>query len=350
MVHKVRYSVGVALIWTWAYLMLWLLLSFVAGGLLWGLLNWLAGKMPDWVGLAIMAGVGLLGWVLHSRRYWSRLFDRSPQIELHPTFLRAKQLDKDIFWNEVQNIRGSQSGSGWDQGAKVLELSLVGGRRVELDLAALATSMERLYRLACDAREADAQRRQAGAAIDAAQEAPPPPAPVATTGHGAGELGEEIERFGPRGGGVFCIVAGAIFFIGMTGFAFWLDPTIRTPVVPMMSGMGSIAYVALFLQGLKILRAHLVLRQNGLTYVGLFRSYTVRYGDIQRTSTLSRRSGGSTEVTIELILRDGQVIKLSGFKDGAAAGQRTEALRSAAGRHDQLMGAEQSAAAKSPRD
>ena len=44
-----------------------------------------------------------------------------------------------------------------------------------------------------------------------------------------------------------------------------------------------------------------MLRQNGLTYVGLFRSYTVRYGDIQRTSTLSLRSAGSTEVTIELI-------------------------------------------------
>src|SRR5262249_45267170 len=68
-------------------------------------------------------------------------------------------------------------------------------------------------------------------------------------------------------------------------------------------------------------------------------------GDIQRMSVLSVRNAGLTEVTIELILRDGQVIKLSGLADGATAGQRIVSLRSAAGRHDRPMGAGQSAAA-----
>jgi hypothetical protein len=335
MVHQVRFGIWAALAWIGAYLLLWSLPGLFAFGLLLTSLPW---------GCAALIGL-MLGWVVHSRSYWSRLFNRSPQIELHPAFLRAKQLDYDILWKEVQDIRGSRYGTGLDPGCHRLHLTLVGGKCVELDLAAMDLGMEKLHRLACDAWQADAQRRQAGAALDAGHEAAPPPAPVATTGQGPGDLGEEIEGFGPRGGGVTLIVGGVAFLLGTSAFAFWLDPTIQTPVVPMMGGMGAIAFVALFLQGLKILRARLVLRQNGLTYVGLFRSYTVRYGDIQRMSVLSVRKAGLTEVTIELILRDGQVVKLSGLADGATAGQRIESLRSAADRHDRPLGAEQSTAA-----
>jgi hypothetical protein len=330
MVHQVRYGIWAALAWIGAYLMLWAVLSMLP------VMGLLLEKKSPW-GWAVLGGV-LVGWVVHSRRYWSRLFDRSPQIELYPTFLRAKQLDNDIPWKEVQDIRGSRYGTGLDPGRERLDLTLVGGKHVELDLAALDLGMEKLHRLACDAWQADAQRGQAGAELDAAQEAAPPPAPVATTGRGAGELGEEIEGFGPRGGGVTLIVVGVAVLLGTIGFALWLDPPInKTPLRLIFCGMGSAFGIPLILRGVKIGRARLVLCQNGLIYVGLFRRYTVRYGDILRTSVLSVSSASdpqSKPVTLELILRDGQVVKLTDLKDIGAAAHQIDELRGTARRAD----------------
>jgi hypothetical protein len=107
------------------------------------------------------------------------------------------------------------------------------------------------------------------------------------------------------------------------------------------------------LYGVIIGRAGLVLCQNGLTYFGPFRTYTVRYDDILRMAVMSVTRAGdskSTPVSLEVILHGGQVVNLSHLRDVAAAGLRIEALRSAAGRDDRPTGAEQSAAAESLHD
>src|SRR5215203_4485691 len=116
MVHEVRYSFWVALGWLGLYLMLWVPGSFLVVGLVGGPLGiiapWIAVVLrdpPAWL-LASLGGFSVLGWVVHSRRYLRHLFDRSPQIELHPTFLRAKQIGDDILWKEVEEIKGRQSG------------------------------------------------------------------------------------------------------------------------------------------------------------------------------------------------------------------------------------------------
>ena len=78
MTHQVRYSVWVALGWIFGYLMLWAVLGMIP---VMGL--FLEHKYPwGWVAL----GGTVVAWVVTSRRYWGRLLDRSPQIELHATW------------------------------------------------------------------------------------------------------------------------------------------------------------------------------------------------------------------------------------------------------------------------
>jgi hypothetical protein len=352
MVRRVRYSVWVAVGWIGLYLVLWVLGSFLVLGLVGAVLGNLVPPMapvlrnpPAW-GLATLGGFGVLGSVLHSRRYWKRLLNRSPQIELHPTFLRAKPLGNDILWKDVEDIKGWQSGVGSDEGSKQLYLDLVGGRRVALDLVGLNIGMQRLYKLACDAREADSERRRAGDGFDPAKEAAPSSEPVRTHGYGTGELGEEVARFGAVAQATVSIICGTGVIVALAAIGIILDlangrdvPSAGTLAVGIT---GAAVGLPFMLYGVIIGRARLVLCQNGLTYVGPFRTYTVRYGDILRMSVMSVRRAGereSTPVTFELILRDGQVVKLSHLKDVAAAGQRIEELRSAAHREDSTKGA-----------
>lgn len=358
MVRRVRYSVWVALSWIGLYLVLWVLGSFLvlglAGGVLGNLVPWIAPVLenpPAW-GLATLGGFAVLGSVSHSRRYWKRLLDRSPQLELHPTFLRAKQFDNDILWKNVESIRASQSGVGWDETGRQLYISLVGGGHVVLDLVGLAMGMERLYRLACDAWHADTERRRAGDGFDPAKEAAPSSEPVRTHGYSTGELGEEVARFGAVSQATVSIICGAGIMVALPAFGIILDlsngrdvPSVGALVVGVIGAAIGLPFILI---GVIIGRARLVLCQNGLTYVGPFRTHTVRYGDILRMSVMSVRRAGereSTSGTVELILHDGQVVKLRHLKDFAVAGQRIEELRSAAHLEDRTKGAEQSAAA-----
>jgi hypothetical protein len=363
MVRRVRYSVWVALGWISLYLVLWLLGSFLVLGLAGAVVGNLVPPAapvlrdpPGW-GLATLAGFVVLGSVLHSRRYWKRLLDRSPQIELHPTFLRAKPLGNDILWKDVEDIKGWQSGVGSDEGSTQLYLDLVGGRRVALDLVGLNIGMQRLYKLACEAREADSERRRAGDGFDPAKEAAPSSESARTHGYSTGELGEEVARFGAVARATVSIICGAGIMVALTAFGIILDlangrdvPSAGTLAVGITSAAIGLPFM---LFGVIIGRVGLVLCQNGLTYFGPLRTYTVRYGDILRMSVMSVRRAGereSTPVTLELMLRDGQVVKLSHLKDLAAAGQRIEELRSAAHREDSTKGAERSATGDSPRD
>jgi hypothetical protein len=260
MIHQVRYSVGVALGWIFGYLMLWALLAMIP---VMGL--FLENKSPwGWVAL----GGTVVAWVVTSRRYWGRLLDRSPQIELHATFLRAKQLAADVLWRDVQNIGGSQSWSSGETTSSGLVLDVAGRGPVRLDLVGLDTDMTRLYALACAAREADQQRRRAGEVSEPAPEAAPPQ-PVRTRGHGADELGEEVESFGPRPETALGIWFGAFLFLAGAGIGLWVYLSSRSPWALLPAGLGGGLGVPLILLGVKAGRIGLVLCRDGLRFVGL---------------------------------------------------------------------------------
>ncbi len=77
-------------------------------------------------------------WLLHSRRYWARLFSRAPQMVLYPGFLRATQLgDADVLWRNVRGITGEELTQSEGITAATITLDIADGESVELDVLGL---------------------------------------------------------------------------------------------------------------------------------------------------------------------------------------------------------------------
>lgn len=125
-----------------------------------GLLMWMASL--DKPGQEIRVVAGVLGFVslaclIHARRYWMRLFDRRPQIEIHPGFLRARQWgDVDLLWRSVRNIRGQTQSIGSDVIDASIFLKVEGRDELELDTTGLDQSTERILETAIAAWRAAA--------------------------------------------------------------------------------------------------------------------------------------------------------------------------------------------------
>ena len=216
---------------------------------------------PPWWFYAAAGGIFLLCWGVHSRRAWMSLFDRSPKIELHATFLRARELDRDILWKDVWKIEWQATWGTRSAPESYLFLSLDGKkRRVPLDLIGLDMEGARLELLASDLRATDAERRLAGEALDAATEVAPAPEPVRTKGHSADELGEEVERFGPGAGGpVFFICFGAVGLLAGVAFSLYvyLVHPEGWPIALIPLGFGALWGLALIAPSVKWSRATL---------------------------------------------------------------------------------------------
>ena len=191
----------------------------------------------------------------------------------------------------------------------------------------------RLSLLASDLRETDVERRRRGEEYDEAKEVAT--APVLTKGHSADELGEEVERFGPGIAGpvaAICIgIIGLLGFAAMSLFVYFMHPETQSgaaAVIPL--GFGVLWGLGFIRPGVKGLRVRLVLCQYGMRFVGMKgRPWTLRYGDIRRTSVFTLRVGvgEARPSSILPLLRDGQAAGLVYLKEIAAARQRIEDLR-----------------------
>jgi hypothetical protein len=163
-----------------------------------------------------------------------------------------------------------------------------------------------------------------------------PPRPVRTHGHTAAELGEEVARFGATGHTALILFGAgstlALFALGMT---FDLVQGMPTPSggAIVVGSVGALLGVPLILFGLTILPVRLVLCRNGLTYRGAFGSRSVLFANILRVSVLSTTAPGedqSTPQSLELMLVDGQTLRLNYLQDLGVAAHRIEEGRSAA--------------------
>ena len=340
MIYRVRYSVWIALGWIALYLIAWILGFFVVLAVIAGVLGNLVPSLapvlrdpPAWA-MVIFGVIGALGSLWHAGRYWQRLLDRSVQIEVHPTFLRARQLDHDILWREVVQIGGEQRGIGSDEGSNRLYLDLADGRRIVLDLVGMTMGMQRLYRLAGEARDADQVRRSNGQSLEDTSETKPP-RPTRTHGHTPAELGEEVARFGASGYTgliVFGLAAPlALFVLGMIFDLLQGSPTPSGGAL-VIAFVGSLLGVPMLLIGLSIMPVRLILYRNGLAYRGQLRSFTVLYGDIRHINETSIRATGESDfllTSVDLILRDGRTVRLQHLRDLAAVSRQVNVLRQA---------------------
>lgn len=106
-----------------------------------GLMMWMASLDKPGQEIRVIGGfLGIVGLacLIHSRRYWMRLFDRRPQIEIHPGFLRARQWgDVDLLWKSVRNIRGQTRSIGSDVIDATIFLKVEGREELELDTTGL---------------------------------------------------------------------------------------------------------------------------------------------------------------------------------------------------------------------
>lgn len=139
-VRVYRWSILHALTRILASLLGWMLILFLPGFLFWGAFGTKPGReLPVVAGIV---GVVLACWLLHTRKYWRRIFDRSPQLELHIEFLRATQLKKDIGWEDVVQIRGRETTY---QDDSILSLC-VARREFDLDISGLDVPMREIFK------------------------------------------------------------------------------------------------------------------------------------------------------------------------------------------------------------
>ncbi len=335
MVHLVRNSVGWAVGQIVMLLVLWMAIFAIPAMFL---LESALGPqtISAWWWAAVGGGL-LLCWAVHSRAAWRRLYDRSPQIEVHPTFLRATQLQDDILWKNVRHIewRAVRSGGMISDSGLVLEVADKGS--VWLDLVGLDTEGPQLETLAYDALMADVKRRRAGEPFDPAQEATAPREPVPTQRDGAEDLGEQVERFGPGADGLFLLCFGTAGLLGVS--ALVLSSHLKHPEEPIagvlipLIATSLLLWLPMIVFGVKFICVRLVLHRKGLQFVGLWGCHTLRYSDIHRTTTVT---SDGRPTSFELMLHDSQVVKLRFLKDIGAAGQRLDELRRQAGHAEKV--------------
>lgn len=140
--HQYRWSINFALLKVVFSAIGWTAIVGLPGLFVW---MWTLDKQPEREGAVVagIAGVILLCSLLHSRKYWRRFFDRTPQLELYGGFLRARQLgDEDIPWTQVRNIRGTEEVVSRDISYLILDTD---DGEMELDLAGLDAPMRDIF-------------------------------------------------------------------------------------------------------------------------------------------------------------------------------------------------------------
>ncbi|MFO0978272.1 MAG: hypothetical protein U0996_17840 [Planctomycetaceae bacterium] len=301
------------------YFLIWAGLSLPAIGLFFEKSPW------AWV----VCGVNIAGWLVTSRRHLARLIDRSPQLELHPNFIRSKQFANDIPWSQVRDITGRQSGAGLDQGSAEIQFHLTDGTTATLDLSTLNVGMERLYAISLQMLEANARLRDSGtvAAVDSGSSL--------NNGSDADDLGREIAVYTSGATPIVSLLCGIGLLIAIATRGIIADlnaqkgvPSTATVVLIVI---GLVVSLPLIIMGVLHMRVRLVLFQRGLTFVGPVKSHRLRYDDIQQVSALSIQSGGNSALTVQLIPRNGSAIKLSGISGCESALAKITELRSARG-------------------
>jgi len=107
-----------------------------------GMMLWMASLNKP--GRVILVFAGFIGLVavcaaVHSRKYWKRLSDRTPQLEIRREYLRAAQLgDQVIPWREVLELRGADE--PYQNDASALTLITTRGT-ITIYIAGLDTSV-----------------------------------------------------------------------------------------------------------------------------------------------------------------------------------------------------------------
>lgn len=101
----------------------------------------------EWPVIGIYLGIVSVCCFLHARRYWMRLFDQSPQLELYPTFIRAKQFrDVDVLWKSLTHLRGMTKSIGSDVIDATIFLTIKSKGEIELDTTGLNVPTTEIFR------------------------------------------------------------------------------------------------------------------------------------------------------------------------------------------------------------
>lgn len=187
-VHYYRFDAGAILVRLLMSLVIWGTVLCLPIAVVWAV----RPSMSAWW-IPAAASPGILIWLIYTRQAWRRVLDRAPQLELHPGFLRAKQLNgRDIPWASVVVMEASSAaGVGVtleSADREVLALYPNGGRRIELDVRWLGYSAAEIFR--------QAEQVRSGALVVASRGARGATLPNLADIELA-ELGDEIRRFGP---------------------------------------------------------------------------------------------------------------------------------------------------------
>lgn len=294
-----------------------LLMSLVMWGLIAGLplvVVWAVSvRRPVWLYPA--AAAILVVWLVYTRRHWARIFDRSPQLVLDSSGVRARQLgNAAIPWANIIAIQAQEAhgvGIMLDSAERaLLILTLANGNRHELDVRWLGHSPGQILKLADELRSGSLY----GTANDLTAQDSMPAAPVA--------LGEELRRYGPysipRGFSVAALIIGLAIAAGIVvGAAAVALATSDVVIVAVFGGIGLVAAVAWTLfwrwdraQTKGSGTALLVLHRDGLSWdIGAGPPATVPYASI-RGVTLATTGGWQRVV---LACRNGTRLEIGPF-------------------------------------
>ncbi|MBX9682028.1 MAG: hypothetical protein K2X38_24990 [Gemmataceae bacterium] len=112
-----------------------------------GLFAWMASINKPHEGTVVLgvAGIMALCWLLHSRKYWRRLFSREPQLRMGPEGLDGPRIGKNpIAWSDIERMVGRERSA---EDYTYLTLYTTRGRK-HIDLEGLNDSMTAIFRTA----------------------------------------------------------------------------------------------------------------------------------------------------------------------------------------------------------
>ncbi|MFO0863261.1 MAG: hypothetical protein U0744_01130 [Gemmataceae bacterium] len=110
-----------------------------------GLFAWMASvnKPHERIVVVTVAGITAFCWLMHSWKYWRRLFDRDPQLRLDLYGLEGRRVgNRRIAWSEIERMVGREKSA-----ADYAFLTLYTDRgRKHIDLEGLNDSVTAIFR------------------------------------------------------------------------------------------------------------------------------------------------------------------------------------------------------------